>query len=453
MSAQTVNAIKGNAPYISFNGLTKNTDITPLLRIILPDGKKVTPDNDVSTSAKPIQLVTSKAKFSDIQTFVSPPNSNSSYPQYPLTQIITTSNYWGDRDGDGQPTVTGNIALNWYDYEGNNITTFVKNNFNSELEGCNAPYKLTLSIPLAGFISTKYGIPNSSVYRGGSKSYYLYPKVDSLAKFCYAKPNLASEEDVGDNWKYGKGFYSYDPSNPENNFPTTGSNNLFFDLKVAGLSATELININGSSVGQVSGSGVSLSLSNYGGLLRVSLKGPSLSSNGGVFTPSTFRLYADKSKTIVFYTFKISRWYIGIPGASGGYVNSENRCNSLNGGYRLPGVLDLTNSNRVTDGSGNNINWNNGVPGVKEVDRRLISYRNSSGQWMGGLFSEWGSVTNDYYVGSDWDNYHDPYFGGAYYWTSDLRSDQNHYVVDARNGVIGNRGNEEPNYLTACVTP
>lgn len=107
MSAQSVNAIKGNAPYISFNGLTKDTHITPLLRIILPDGTKVAPDNDVSTSSNPIQLVTGKAKFSDIKTFVSPPNENSSYPQQSLTQIITASNYWGDRDGDGQPAVTG----------------------------------------------------------------------------------------------------------------------------------------------------------------------------------------------------------------------------------------------------------------------------------------------------------------------------------------------------------
>ena len=381
-----------------------------------------------------------------------------------MSDIIVGSNYWWDIDGDGNdksPIVIGNLKVTWQDYEGNDITNLVKNKVDSLLDGCLAPYKLTVSAT-QGSISTTYGIPNTRTFPATEHSYYIYPKVMSTAKFCYAKPNVVYENDINDQWKKGKGFIFYNPNNAQNNFPTTGSNNLFFDLKIAGLSAKELIKINGESVSQISGSGVSLALSDHQGFLRVTLKGPSASTNGGQFKPSTFRLYADYNKTNVFYTFTLQRWYISFLEPSGSYINSINLCNKLTGGYRVPKIIELTNSNRDYDKNNIYIGWNNGIPGVKEQYRRMISYKNDSGTWMGGLFAEWGSVTNSHndYENSEWPDYRDPYFDASIYWSSDIFYKSRYpgdkdtlYVVDSRWGVVGTRAEDERLYLTACITP
>lgn len=457
LSASTVNVIHGSAPYITFDEYKTQSDLSPLLSIALPNGEKISPLTDTSSATQPIRLNTNNTKFADIQTFVPFPVDNINYPTKPLSDIIVGSNYWWDMDGDGSdksPTVTGNLKVTWQDDEGNDITNLVKNQVDTLLDGCLAPYKLTVSAT-QGTISTTYGIPKTRSFSAIQHSYYIYPKVMSTAKFCYAKPNVEYENDINGEWKKGKGFIFYDPNNVHKNFPTTGSNNLFFDLKIAGLSAKELIKINGESVSQISGSGVSLALSDHQGFLRVTLKGPSASTNGGQFQPSTFRLYADYSKTNVFYTFTLQRWYIAFIGPSGSYANSKNKCNSLNGGYRIPNVLELTNSNREYNENNIYIGWTYGIPGVGPEYRRMISYKNDSGTWMGGLFAEWGNTTNFYYKSSDWDDYNDPYFGTSIYWSSNIfRGDaKTLYVVDSRQGIVGTRADFEHMYLTACITP
>lgn len=117
--------------------------------------------------------------------------------------------------------------------------------------------------------------------------------------------------------------------------------------------------------------------------------------------------------------------------------------------------MELTNSNREYNENNIYIGWTYGIPGVGPEYRRMISYKNDRGTWMGGLFAEWGNTTNFYYKSSDWDDYNDPYFGTSIYWSSNIfRGDaKTLYVVDSRQGIVGTRADFEHMYLTACITP
>ncbi|MCO6540669.1 MAG: hypothetical protein J6569_11210, partial [Gilliamella sp.] len=116
------------------------------------------------------------------------------------------------------------------------------------------------------------------------------------------------------------------------------------------------------------------------------------------------------------------------------------------GGYRMTKVLDFTNARR----SGN---WQNGIADL--FYKRKISYK-MNGYWMGGLFSEWGRVTQIYYKDSDWEFFQvgDPAWGElrGYYWTSDL-IDFYTRVVETNTGVVGGRYLSDQDYRGACVTP
>lgn len=452
ISVSTLKSIEGYPPYVSFdNGQTKSEYLSPLLSITLPNGEEITAHTDTSSTEHPIKFDNEDVKFSDIKTIVTLPSQNANYPRLPIQDVILNSNFWGDDDGDNNPVITGDLLVNWTDGDGNDLTNFVKNNQNAVLDPCDAPFKLLISAD-NGTISTQYGIPNQSSFIGEQHAYYMYPKVASGVKFCYAQPNINNEGDVDNTWVRGKGFKINDTDNPGNNFPTIGSNNLFFDLKLAGLSVAEVIDINGTNVSSLGGTGVHLALSEHNGKLRVTLKGPSAATNGGTFVPSIFKLYADRNKTHAFYSFFIQRWMIAFPdGPSESWVASSDRCNTLNGRYNLPAVWDFTNSNRTVDASGNQINWENGVPGVGEIYRRKISYRNSATtEWIGGLFSEWGKVTREYYPDSDWIVY-DSDYGDAYYWAATVHSPDNHYVVESGTGVVGFRVDTFNNFLSSCV--
>ncbi|KES14519.1 hypothetical protein GASC598I20_001720 [Gilliamella apicola SCGC AB-598-I20] len=78
---------------------------------------------------------------------------------------------------------------------------------------------------------------------------------------------------------------------------------------------------------------------------------------------------------------------------------------------------------------------------------------------MGGLFSEWGRMTQIYYKDSDWEYFRvgDPAWGDyrGYYWTSD--SGQKAYninvVVETNTGIVGGRDHSDQDYRVACVSP
>jgi hypothetical protein len=462
LTAATVKEIHGSAPYLTFdNGVTHANSVVPLLSITLPGNRVVNASKDTSSMENPIMLDKVSATFADIKTLVSFKN----YPNELTDNVIENNGYWKDDDGD---IIHGNgmskLKIKWENIEGQDITDYVKHNANSLLNGCDAPYKLTLEVGDMS-IETEYGIPSQGGhFTGGKHTYFLYPKVDK-PKFCYAKPNLEFDFHSGKipydgaissinagngEWNKHRGFYAYNPANPGANFPTTGSHNLFFYLSVAGMKAQEFINTNGDTISK---GGVTLKLhrenSSPTGLVKITLTGPSL-ENPGAFTPSTF--YWRDANNQPLYSFKLERWYVAKKGGAGGYQNAVTFCNSFNGGgYRVIKVLDFSNSNRA-----GSVDWQNGI--IDETYLRKISYK-ENGYWMGGLLSEWGRMTQIYYKDSDWEFFQvgDPEWkdatNRAYYWTSDQKYKGTNFVVEANNGLVGDRGHSDQDYRVACVTP
>jgi hypothetical protein len=152
------------------------------------------------------------------------------------------------------------------------------------------------------------------------------------------------------------------------------------------------------------------------------------------------------------YNFRLERWYVAKKGGAGGYQNAVAFCNNFNGGgYRMPKVLDFTNARR-----GGIVDWQNGI--TDESYLRKISYK-VNGYWMGGLFSEWGRMTQIYYKDSDWEYFRvgDPAWGDirGYYWTSDSYQKAYNYnfVVETNIGIVGGRAHSDQDYRVACVTP
>ena len=79
-----------------------------------------------------------------------------------------------------------------------------------------------------------------------------------------------------------------------------------------------------------------------------------------------------------------------------------------------------------------------------------MSYRDSSGRWIGGLFNEWGTVFSsaEHYPGTKWEPTH-PY---DWYWTSDVVNGKI-IRVDSGDGDMELSDTSFRLYRTACVIP
>ena len=477
LNITTANAIHGGAPYLTYDGgITKADSTESLLGITLSDGTVINPSNDESSLVTPIELPNQGDTYASIQTIVPLPQSgNSNYPKVKMTDLLTAPyNYFGDDDGDGYDDVTGeviatasgDIGVKWENINGVDVTDTVKNNAHSKFIECDSPYKLTITAS-NGELNTLYGAPNKSSFMGGSHSYYINPKVEPHV--CYAQPSplfddgsqlYAGNMDLLDgpgwdsstiDWDYrgypSKGFkingarnsgnYDGESSIYKNNFPSTGSNGLYFYLLLAGISPEAVITANGSNISAVEGGNVSLSLSTgitlwdhrsgvlddfstmfpylsplYGVPqkgLKITLNGPRATSNDKSFSPSTFRLYADSGKSKILYEFKLMRWYIPTDIVYQNVITEENvpmyqakgqeECRRLGKGYRLTEMYDLTYD----------VYWEMKAtfgPIVGSALRQL-SYR-KDGEWVSGIINEWGCLYNNSrsrcrnYPDSDW---------------------------------------------------
>ncbi|OTQ41532.1 hypothetical protein B6C97_11040 [Gilliamella apis] len=414
LTTKTTNIIYGSAPYLTFDGgRTRVTNTEALLRISLSDGRTFTPTTNNSSSTNPIELPVTGQSFADIGMLV-PTNTNS----IALSSLIGTPyNYWGDDDGDGQGingiTATGSLNLSIVDKGNNRVAR------NEVLTICKAPYKLTLSND-GGTLKTRYGVPNESRFSAGYATYYINPKVAPV--ICYARPYLGG--DVYDFppatvMEYGKGFLpqSVTPSSYGSNFPTTGANNLYFDLDIGG-------NNQALSWATVSHGGITATMTNSTSTsVRVTLRGPvatSYSNNPGQIArpslPQTFELVGRDSSgnAVVKYGFVLKQWFV----SRGNIVIRRNPssisswCNSL-GGYRMPKVKDLTNA---TCRGGWGGSWCQGAEAATpSADGNYVCRHIGAG-----LLSEWGILVK----------YPDANFGFVYqymdpeYWTQDRNRDQ-----------------------------
>ncbi|MBI0061718.1 hypothetical protein H3T83_10990 [Gilliamella sp. M0320] len=423
LTTKTTNIIYGSAPYLTFDGgRTRITNTESLLGITLSDGRAFTPTTNNSSSTNPIELPVAGQSFADIGMLV-PTDTNS----IELSSLIGTPyNYWGDDDGDGQGvngiTATGSLRLSIVDKNNRAVAR------NEVLTICTnqAPYRLTLS-NTSGRLKTRYGVPNESYFTSGSVTYYINPKKESSPFICSASPYATGRyrtDGLSDAvWNRRMGGYlpqSVTPSSYGLNFPTTGANKLYFNLRIGG--STQYL-----SWKPVTHSGITATVTYpYGDhyTTKVTLTGPVVtrsqwqSNNSGQIArpslPQTFELVGrDRSgNAVVKYGFVLKQWFVGGDyGGSHSFVSSK--CNSF--GYRVPKASDLTNAT-CQPAWGQSQDVCQGAEGAtpSSPDYRALNHIG------GGLFTEWGEMSL-YNYNDRANQFHE----GGRYWTSDQTSENN----------------------------
>ena len=388
--------------------------------------------------------------FNDIHTVL--PSGATSIS---LNSLISQGK-WGDDDGDGQGTngvtASGSISLTIKDKDGTTV------NRSDTLSICNAPYKVTLD-STGGSLTTRYGVPNSNTFSGGSATYYIKPDSSGSCYFVqWVRPNLYNGTDgyagPANIWNPNKGFLtqSTNPSFYDRNFPTTGSDGLYFDLEIptgidgsqltwspvthSGITATvrwtrpltgrftspdgrtiqadEWIRDKSKNVARVTLTGPRASSSQIGSNYPSSLARPVL--------PQTFELVGrDSSGNEVRYGFVLRQWFVHRAGESKLYEDQLAWCRSL--GYRMPRIRDLTNSN-----------YNNLGATPSSSDNYYMRYIGA------GFFTEWGSINRYANVG----------FVNGYYWTSDATVSYR-FGVDSTGNIYG-VGSRHGDYAV-CTAP
>ncbi|WP_131798766.1 hypothetical protein, partial [Gilliamella apicola] len=328
LTTKTTNVIQGSAPYLTFDGgRTRATNTDGLLGITLSNGVKFTPTTNNSSFDNPIVLPAIGQSFNDIGMLV-PTDTNS----IALSSLIGTPyNYWGDDDGDGQGidgiTATGSLNLSIVDKDNQAVER------NEVLDICKAPYKLTLS-NTKGTLKTRYGMPNESRFSASNVIYYINPKAKVSPVICFAKPGMkknSSGQYAGPAsiWDAKKGFLpqSITPSSYDLNFPTTGANNLYFDLEIAGVAQPlkwEAVSPNGD----IKATMTNLTKTN----VRVKLTGP---IHDKPSLPQVFELVgkdSDNNDIEVRYGFVLKQWF--VTSSAKDYQSASSMCTKI--GYRMP---------------------------------------------------------------------------------------------------------------------
>ncbi|OTQ68522.1 hypothetical protein B6D17_11075 [Gilliamella apis] len=432
LTTTTTNIIYGSAPYLTFDGgRTRITNTEALLGITLSDGRTFTPTTNNSSSTNPIVLPVAGQSFADIGMLV-PTDTNS----IALSSLIGTPyNYWGDDDGDGQGvngvTATGSLRLSIVDKNNRAVAR------NEVLTVCDdkAPYKLTLSNG-SGTLKTRYGVPNESRFTAGNATYYINPK--ETTKICYLTPEIDPREGISNTvWSrvpyFGFLPQSFTPSSYGLNFPTTGANNLRFDLHVFG--SDQIL-----SWAPVTHSGITATVTDRlpPSYIKVTLTGPVAtpsqwrSDNPGQIArlslPQVFELVGRDSSgnAVVKYGFVLKQWFVNRGTSTYNHSSMESWCNKI--GYRVPKVSDLTNASCQGYLSGPHCQG--------AVGATPSSPDNRVGRHIGaGFFTEWGWMR--YYSNSAFDG---RYFD---YWTSEQKSDNSYFVVGSYQGRIHFQNNQQ----------
>ena len=447
LTTKTTNIIYGSAPYLTFDGgRTRVTNTEALLGISLSDGRRFTPTTN-NSERNPIVLPVVGQSFNDIGMLV--PRDTDSIA---LSSLIGTPyNYWGDDDGDGQGidgiTATGSLNLSIVDKNNRAVAR------NEVLTICTnqAPYRLTLS-NTSGRLTTRYGVPNESRFTAGNATYYINPK-ETTPKICFATP-VVDQFDRGlsaNVWKDYYGFLpqSVTPSSYGLNFPTTGANNLRFDLDIYDYNYNQPL-----SWAPVSHGGITATMTHpyeeTSTFVRVTLTGPVAtrsqwqSENPGRIDrpslPQTFELVGRDSSgnAVVKYGFVLKQWFVNSGNNEKNHSSVESWCNNI--GYRLPNVSDLTNASCQGRFSGPHCQ---GAVGATPSSPENF-YRRHIGA---GFVTEWGQM--HFYPGANflYDFYHN-----LYYWTQDRPgSSQEYFVVDVGGRV--NLGSNGDNRWGLCAYP
>ncbi|WP_133052329.1 hypothetical protein [Gilliamella apis] len=447
LTTKTTNIIYGSAPYLTFDGgRTRVTNTAALLGITLSDGRTFTPTTTNSID-NPIVLPVAGQSFNDIGMLV-PRNTDS----IALSSLIGTPyNYWGDDDGDGQGidgiTATGSLKLSIVD---KNNRAVARNEVPTICNG-KAPYKLTLS-NTNGTLKTRYGVPNESRFTAGNATYYINPKAAPV--ICFARPNvgiwsLGLSDTV---WDREKGFLpqSVTPSSYGLNFPTTGANNLYFDLDIGGSNQA-------LSWAPVSHGGITATMTDSTSTsVKVTLTGPAVTDPNqwqsdnpvGIARPSLPQIFElvgrdSSGNAVVKYGFELKQWFVNRGTYDGNNLSMSSWCNKIR--YRLTKIRDLTNASCP---------WGPGPCQGAVIATPASPDRYFRRHIGAGFFTEWGRMGD--YTGT---NFPPSIPVPFYYWTQDRSgSSQKFFVVGPEGGVIGysDRNNSNANEyrcIGLCVYP
>ena len=459
LSVRTANVIQGTEPYLSLDGgVTKELTMEGLLWLKIADDRVINAKEDHSTLTQPI-IVPQSVKFNHFQTIVpSSSAGNSIYPRVLLNDIIRSSSTTiVDEDDDSDLHAIGDIRLQWLDRHNNDITKKIGENSIQELDPCLAPYSLIMTTGQDISLRSQYGFPKVTNLSSVSHTYYVSPQIIK-PYVCYATLidySSRSSMYAGKGFIDKVGFEVGDINNPSSNFPTVAVDGYFFYLVLAGITPEQVVAANGTTVMAESGKGVSLSLSSEKEIpgsydspskrkltvLKILFNGPNVNSANKHFSPSLFKIYADKSHNQLLYSFKIERWYIQKPQTETmNYSEAVQYCNSISG-YRLPAPYDYSN------GTNKRLGWEGGLPEDSSWFHRQLSYR-SGNRWVGGLYNEWGNQDKRPLAVAQ------P-FG---YWTSFIINNAVNSTVNGRPIIITWIGTVLDSYLYSqqnigCVTP
>lgn len=435
--SKTSNVIHGSVPYLTFDGgRTRVSNTEDLLGISLSDETKYTPSINNSSLTNPIELPTAIKSFADIGVMV-PADVDS----ISLNSLIGEPyNYWGDDDGDDGVTATGNLYLSITDRDNNPVIR------NEMITICKAPYKMVLKTD-GGTLATLYGVPKKSDFIASDVTYFISPKGNPVV--CFAKPNLeyGSLASYGHYfggpatmWNEQKGFItqSNDPSSYNLNFPTTGANNLYFDLDIGGIYQAlywEPVTHNDITATMTSISDTSV---------RVTLTGPTKNTakTSLISLPQIFELVGKDSSgnSVIKYGFQLNQWFVTLNQERINYRRTESLCGDL--GYRIPQIKDLTNAN--CDGK---------IPDQSFCQGAIGAIPASTNGWYqriigAGFFSEWGYMGQ--YKGARFVQHDDRL---NFYWTSDIpNGNRKPYAVNSHTGYIFRYAEMGETY-GICVTP
>ena len=467
LTTKTTNIIYGSAPYLTFDGgRTRVTNTEALLRISLSDGRTFTPTTN-NSERNPIELPVVGQSFNDIGMLV-PTDTDS----IALSSLIGEPyNYWGDDDGDGQGidgiTATGSIKLSIVDRKGQPVAR------NEVLDICKAPYKLTLSNTDIT-LKTRYGIPNERFIYDYLIIYYINPKVESQQQICVAKPNMRFGKATQPNyehyvgpasmWNPNMGFLtqSFTPSSYDLNFPTTGANNLSFDLEIGGVMSSSSSNVKWEVVtsGDIKATITAVPRKDDTDpvAVTVTLTGPAITDNSQKDTnnpspigipslPQAFEIVGKmkdggrETGVVVKYGFVLKQWFVNRQKRFYTYRDTSTWCTKV--GYRMPTVKDLTNASCKGEGVGNPYRCEGSVGATPSAPNNYYTRHIGAG-----FFSEWGKMQD--YSGGD---FHGGLsYGDTYYWTSDISPHPYRiFVVDSSTGGIDLNMYSE--HYGVCVYP
>ena len=213
---------------------------------------------------------------------------------------------------------------------------------------------------------------------------------------CFAQANPAGNPDSDGPpsiWDSIDGFLpqSFSPSDYEKNFPTTGANNMYFDLQIAGVAEPlewEVVSPN---------AGIKVTMTNSTNKsVHVTLTGPAVEDRSQQISdnptrldklslPQVFELVgkgkdSDNNDIELKYGFVLKQWFVNRGTSEYSYSSTSSWCTKI--GYRMPAVMDLTN------GICRSSQFCGGAVGAKPPSSTSFFQRRIGA----GFFTEWGGM-------------------------------------------------------------